>query len=544
MFGLMMDIPLQISRLLDYAAEYHSETEIVGLNINGRAERTNYAGLRKRAARLANAVSDQGYGFESKHASLSWNTINHLEVFYASLGVGASLHTVNPRLSEEHIVYMINQVEDELVFVDQTTLPIAESIQNLVPCVKMWVYLDEGEGLPESSLSPFVRKSDFVSEYSEAIVWPLFDERQASVIGYTSGTTGMPKGVVQSHRGNVLSAMGMSMADGFGGYQNGALDVVMPIAPFFHTNGWQMPFTAPMNGFKLVLPGRDFSPVNLTNLIGSEGVTIAGAVPTVWMDILDIAEKGNLDLSSLRVALVAGSRPSMSLLDNFEKNGIDALQMWGMTEAIASTKGTLSPGADQLPAEEQRQKRLRSQGRTSFLVKFELRDENNKRLPNDGESQGNMFVRGDFVASRYLGQDETQEVDWMDTGDISRIEPDGAIEIVDRSKDAIKSGGEWISTPLLEGAAISHEAIEQAAAIAMPHPRWQERPLLLCTLVNGATCSKEDLLGHMRERVAKWWLPDEIIFIETMPLTSIGKIDKVAIRKIYLGKDSKIIPDS
>ncbi|MGD9661491.1 MAG: AMP-binding protein [Porticoccaceae bacterium] len=544
MRGLIMDTQLQLSRLLDYAAEYHTATEIVGLNLNGSVERLNYGMLRKRAARLANALVDNGYGFDSRQASLSWNTVNHLEVFYGSLGIGASLHTINPRLTDEHLIYMINQVEDELIFVDTTTLAIAERIHAQVPCVKTWIYLDEGEALPNTELKSIQRKSDFVAGYSEEIQWPVFDERQAATICYTSGTTGLPKGVVQSHRGVTLSAMSMSMADGFGGYRNGALDVAMPIAPLFHTNGWQMPFTSPMNGYKLVLPGRDFSPGNLLKLIDTEKVTIAGAVPTVWMDILSHSEKTGLSLKSLRVALVAGSRPPESLLNSFEERGIEALQMWGMTEAIASTKATLAPGSENLSADQIRKKRLRSQGRTTFLAEFQLRDEHGNIVAKDGKAQGQMYVRGDFVCSRYLGQDESQEVAWLDTGDIARIDADGTIEIVDRIKDAIKSGGEWISTPILEGAAMTHPAISQAAAIPMPHPKWQERPMLICTLKEGESCSKQELLKHMGTQVAKWWLPDEIIFADEIPLTGVGKINKNALREHYLGKDSHVIPKS
>jgi len=539
-----MDTQLQLSRLLDYAAEYHTATEIVGLNIDGSLERSNYGLLRKRAARLANALNKRGYSFESRQASLSWNTINHLEVFYASLGMGASLHTVNPRLSDQHIIYMINQVDDELIFIDRTTLPIAERIEQQVPCVKLWIYLDDGEPLPQSTLSGLQRKTDFVDNYPDDIEWPVFDERQAATICYTSGTTGLPKGVVQSHRGIMLSAMGMSMADGFGGYRNGALDVAMPIAPFFHTNGWQMPFTGPMNGFKLVLPGRDFSPDNLARLIDTEKVTIAGAVPTVWIDILEIAGKTALSLESLRVALVAGSRPPESLLNRFETLGIEALQMWGMTEAIASTKGTFTPGAETLPPQELKRKRLNSQGRTSFMVEFQIRDDHGNSVPKDGITQGHMFVKGDFVCSRYLGQQASEDVEWLDTGDIARISPDGAIEIVDRAKDAIKSGGEWISTPLLEDAAMAHSAIERAAAIAMPDPRWQERPLLVCTLKQGQTCSTDALRECMAKQVAKWWLPDKIIFADEIPLTAVGKVDKVALRKLYLGDDLNVLKGS
>lgn len=533
MLGNIMEFPLLLSRLLEHAAESHGDTEIVGLSIQGRIERSNYQQLQQRSARLANALLARGFGLDSRLASLSWNTINHLETFYGVMGIGASLHTINPRLSEEHMVYMINQVEDQLIFVDADSIKLAEGIAAKVTCVKQWVYLDEGEPLPDSSLNALVRKSDWLAAYPETIEWPQFDERQATTICYTSGTTGYPKGVVHSHRSTILSAMNMSMADMYGGYKNGALDVFMPIAPFFHTNGWQMPYTAPMNGCKLVLPGRDFSPENLLRLIEEEGVTVAGAVPTVWMDIFKLARQQKLSLSSMRAGLVAGTRPAPSLLDDFDEFNIDVLQVWGMTECVAGTKGTLYPGVIDLPDEQRQQRRLNYQGRTSFLTQFKVVDEQGERLAHDGQSSGTMLIRGGYVCSHYLGQENSRQR-WLDTGDIARISSQGEVEIVDRAKDVIKSGGEWISSPQLEGAAMSHAAVNQAAVIAIPHPRWQERPLLLCTLQEGQICTAEALLDHMQDKVVSWWLPDKVLFIDDMPLTATGKINKGRLRELYV----------
>lgn len=536
-----MDVPLLLSRLIDYAAECHGSTEVVGRALNGSIERTNYSQLRARAARLANALMDSGYGLDSRLGTIAWNTVGHVEVFYGTLGIGASLHTINPRLAADHISYMVNQIDDELIFVDADTLKLAEEVAPLVPKVKGWIYMDSGEPLPESSLENLLHLSTLIEPYSADISWPQFDERQAATICYTSGTTGMPKGVVYSHRSIMLSAINMTMSDMYGGYRSGDLETVMPIAPIFHANGWQMPFTAPMNGHKLVLPGRNFEPEKIVELMEQEGVTLAGAVPTVWMDIFSHLDAVNKTLPELKTALCAGSRMSRSLFDRFKRECINVGQSWGMTEAPGTTKGTLPPGSNSLSEQEKNDLNFTYQGRLGFLTQQRIVDEEGNPLPHDGKAQGVMQIRGNNVVGRYLGQDESETVDWLDTGDIARIEPNGLMEIVDRSKDVIKSGGEWISTLLLEEAATSHPAVAQAAVISMPHPRWQERPFMLCTLVSGANVTEDELREHMKSRVAKWWLPDEIKFIDSMPLTPTKKVSKVKLRELYLGRTSQMV---
>jgi acyl-CoA synthetase (AMP-forming)/AMP-acid ligase II len=533
MLGLMMDEPLLLSRLIDYAAENASTTEVAGRNIDGVIERVTYAALRQRARRLAKALDAKGYGVDARVGSLAWNTIDHVELFYGVLGVGASLHTINPRLTPEHLAHMINQVDDQLIFIDPATIAIAESVFQLTPGVRAWIYMGVDDALPNSPLPKLMTKAEFLRGHDDDFVWPRFDERQAATICYTSGTTGLPKGVVYSHRSVTLNAMNMTMADMFGGYRSGALEVVMPIAPIFHSNGWNMPFTAPMNGHKLVLPGRAFDAASVIELIRAEGVTIVGAVPTVWTDIFALLRANGLTLPSVRVALIAGTRVPSSLFDDFDTFGIEPCQTWGMTEAPGSTRGSLPPGSDQADPARRRALRQQRQGRVAFAVQFRLVDEQGAVLPHDGVACGTLFARGATVAGRYLGQAESENVEWLDTGDIARIFPDGTMEIVDRAKDVIKSGGEWISTLQLESAATSHPAIAQAAAISVPHPRWQERPLLLCTLKRGASVSADDLRAHMAGSVAKWWLPDEILFIDAMPTTPTGKVSKLELRKIY-----------
>lgn len=533
MLGLTMDVPMLLSRLIDHAAETSAGTEVVGRRVDGSIERRTYGLMQQASLRLGKALTARGYGVNSCIGSLAWNTLDHVELFYAVLGVGSALHTINPRLTPEHLSHMVNQVDDAIIFVDSDTIRIAENFAHLTPHVKMWIYLDQGEDLPSSTLPNLIRKSDFQADFDSDFVWPSFDERQAATICYTSGTTGLPKGVVYTHRGITLNAMNMTMADMFGGYRPGALETVMPIAPIFHSNGWNMPFTAPMNGHKLVLPGRAFDAKSLVELMQTEEVTIAGAVPTVWMDIFATLRASGIKLPALRAALVAGTRVPTSLFADFEEFGIRACQTWGMTEAPGVTRASPPPGSDQLNEAAQRALRQDRQGRVAFSVRHRLVDEEGNVLPHDGVARGQMQVRGPMVAARYLGQGADEAVDWLDTGDVARIFPDGTIEIVDRTKDVIKSGGEWISTLQLEAAATSHDAIAGAAAISIPHPKWQERPLLICTLKEGASVTAEELLAHMAGSLAKWWLPDEVRFIDVMPLTSTGKISKVELRKIH-----------
>lgn len=542
MKGLMMEVPMLLSRLIDYAADYHGNTEVVGRRLDGQVERRNYRTLRNQAAKLANALMDKGYGVDSRMASLAWNTVNHIEVFYGVLGIGASLHTLNPRLTKEHLTYMSNLVDNELIFVDEGTIGLAEQLEAGLANVKGWIYLDEDKPLPPTTLKNIMLKSELVKDASEEIRWPQFDERQAATICFTSGTTGLPKGVVYSHRSTTLSAMNMTMADMYGGYVNGDLMTVMPIAPIFHANGWQMPFTAPMNGHKLVLPGRDFTARGLIDLINSEEVTMIGAVPTLYMDLFSNLKPGE-KFKALRLALIAGTRVPEKLFELFDQHGIECGQQWGMTETPGCTRGTLPPGVNKLPRQEREIIRRKNQGRIAFSAQHRIVDENGHELPQDGIASGEMQVRGNNVAARYLGQSEEEQVEWLSTGDIACIAPDGRMEIVDRTKDVIKSGGEWISTQILESAASDHPSVERVAVISIPHPRFQERPLMLCKLKNGTTCSEEELITHLKGKVAGWWLPDKIEFIDDMALTTTGKIDKLTLRRQFTGRDTQMVKD-
>ena len=543
MRGTMMTTPLLLSRLIDHAAQHHGSTEFVSRLIDGTIERSNWSLMRDRSKRLANALTRHGFKVDDVVGSLAWNTSNHIELFYGALGIGTGLHTLNPRLTADDLRYMIEKVGVTTVFVDADTLPLAEKIAAVTAQVTRWVLMDEpGAPVPHSTRPGFISKTDFIGEASAEFEWPTFDENEAATICFTSGTTGRPKGVAYSHRSITLGAINMSMADMYATQQRGAAECMMPIAAIFHANGWMMPFTAPMNGHKLVLTGRDFSPASLAELIDAEGVTIVGAVPTIWMDLFDAADRMGSRLETVRTGLLAGTRPSRALAERFEDFGIILCQSWGMTEVPGCARSAPPAGSDAWPEDERREHLLTRQGRIGFLSEMRILDEDGNPLPLDGERAGHLQVRGPIAAGSYIGWSAEEAFEWLDTGDIARIYPDGSMEIVDRAKDVIKSGGEWISTLQLESAASSHPAVAEAGVISIPHPRWQERPLMLVTLAEGTSDLDEaSLREHIAQFVAKWWLPDEIRVIDTMPRTSTGKLDKMALRQLYAQRSENII---
>jgi fatty-acyl-CoA synthase len=539
----MMTNPMLLSRLIDHAADHHGTTPFVSRRIDGAIERSTWAQMRERAKRLANALTRHGYNVDDVLGSLAWNTSNHIELFYGALGIGAGLHTLNPRLTADDLRYMIEKVGEMTVFIDADTLPLAERIAAVTPIVARWVFMDEpGAPVPETTLPGFVTKTDFIGDASADFEWPCFDENQAATICFTSGTTGRPKGVAYTHRSITLGSMNMSMADMYGTHRRGAAECMLPVAAIFHANGWMMPFTAPMNGHKLVLNGRDFSPESLVELIDAEKVTIAGAVPTIWMDLFDAADRAGSTLATVRTGLLAGTRPSRALAERFETFGITLCQSWGMTEVPGCSRSAPPAGAEDWTPEEQHEHHLARQGRIGFLSEMRIVDDEGHVLPFDGEHAGHLLVRGPIASGTYVGQEQGEAFEWLETGDIARIFADGSMEIVDRAKDVIKSGGEWISTLQLESAAASHPAIAEAGVISVPHPRWQERPLMLVTLAAGVDqLDAAALRAHIAGFVAKWWLPDEIRIIPSMPRTSTGKLDKVALRRLYAQRSENII---
>jgi fatty-acyl-CoA synthase len=521
-----------LSRLVDYAGDYHARTEIVCRRIGGSIERGTWGQMRARAKRLAKALTARGFGADSRIGTLAWNTSDHLEVIYGALGIGTAVHTLNPRLTVDDLKHMVEMVGEDTIFIDVATLPIAAALAPVVASVTRWVLMDDPDDDARAEFPGLIHKRDFVEGFDADFTWPSFDERQAATICFTSGTTGRPKGVVYSHRSLTLTAMNMSMADMYGNHRAGEMACALPMAAIFHANAWIMPFTAPMNGHKLVLSGRAFDAPSAIELINAEGVTIVGAVPTIWRSLADTLDELKLQAPTLKTALMAGSRPSLSLIERLSARGIAVCPQFGMTEAPGASRTTPPPGSDQHDGATRAAALNSRQGRMAFQWEARLKDDAGSEVPHDGQRPGRLFVRGPSIASGYLN-DPSVAVDWLDTGDIAKIYPDGTFELVDRAKDVIKSGGEWISTPQLEAAAMSHPAIFQAAAISVPHPRWDERPILLCALVAGCSIEQAELLAHMARSVAKWWLPDEIVFLEELPQTVTGKIDKAALRRKY-----------
>ena len=540
MLSLMMDVPLLISGLVDYAAAAHGETEIVARTVEGGIFRYDYRTIQSRAKRLARALEGLGIGRGDRVGSLAWNTHHHLELFYGVSGMGAVLHTINPRLFAEQLVYIVNHAADTYLCIDAATLELAEALAPNLTSVKGYIYMTAEDRLPPSRLPNFLSYESLLAASSDEYAWPEFDERSASTLCYTSGTTGNPKGVLYSHRSAILSALTYSAADTFGGYRQGMVDTIMPITPMFHGNAWQMPYTAPMNGYRFVLPGRNFEPAKLYELIEAEKVTLTAGVPTVWEMLVDHLEKTGQSFSTLRATLMSGSKPSRALLEKLEGTyGISVSPIWGMTEAPATLKGSLKPGMEAAPLAE-RVEWKQKQGRLAYGTKFRIVDDEGKPLPHDGKAIGRLYVRGPWIAKNYyrLSESGQADFDWLDTGDVARIRPDGYVEIADRAKDVIKSGGEWISSQELESLALEHPDVRQAAVIGIPHARWQERPLMLVTAKAGKIIDPQSIRAHLIGKIASWWLPDAILPVDAIPLTSAGKIDKLALRRQYANYQS------
>jgi acyl-CoA synthetase (AMP-forming)/AMP-acid ligase II len=536
MRGLMMDLPLSISQMIEYAAEYHGDTEIVARTIEGTLHRYNYREAHKRTKQLARALGRLGVGPGDRVGSLAWNTHRHFEMFYGVSGRGAVLHTVNPRLFPDQLVYIINHAEDLYLFVDGLTLPIVEEIAPRLSTVKGYVMMTERALMPkQTALTDLLCYEDLLAAESADYAWPELDERTASTICYTSGTTGNPKGVVYSHRSAVLVAMLLNTAVSVGA-RNGSREVFMPMAPMFHGNAWQFPYIAPMNGYKLVLPGRNYEPDKLYELLEGEKVTVTCGVPTFWLILTDWLERAGKKFSSLRLTLSSGSAPPRALVEKLERDyGVETAQAWGMTEILGGSGVLMRPGSAELPFEQRMDRRLKS-GRTIYGNKYRLVDDDGRVLPHDGVTSGHLRVKAPWAASAYFKGEAGSALDedgWLKTGDIATIDPEGHIVLTDRSKDVIKSGGEWISSIELENVALGHPDVLQAAVIGVPHPKWQERPLLVVVPKEGSRLEGKEILAFMRGKVASWWMPDDVVCVEQIPMTGTGKIHKATLREQF-----------
>jgi fatty-acyl-CoA synthase len=534
MQGLMQAWPLTVDRILDHASRWHGGREIVTRSIAGPIVRTTYAEMHERARRLSGALLALGVRAGERVATLAWNTSRHMEVWYATMGIGAICHTLNPRLHPEQLAYLINHAEDRLIFVDSTFLPLLEAVLAGCPTVERVVLMSDGADLPASRISTLTAYEPLLVGQAPA-PWGGFDENTAAGLCYTSGTTGEPKGVLYSHRANFIHTLLTMQNDVIG---LSVRDVVLPIVPMFHANAWGLAFSAPAAGAKLVMPGARMDGAAIHELIETEGVTFSAAVPTVWQMLLEhlIATDGKL--TTLTRVVIGGAACPESLMRGFhDRYGVEVVHAWGMTEL--SPLGTLgSPTAEfaALSFETQLPQRLK-QGRVPLGVDMKLVDDTGLPVAHDGTAYGRLLVRGPAVAAAYFKRDD-QILDpdgWFDTGDIGTIDPHGYMQITDRAKDLIKSGGEWISSIAIENIAAAYPKTALAAVIGRPHPKWGERPLLLVRLKDGETATAAEMLSFLESRVAKWWIPDEVLFVDRIPLGPTGKIDKKALRAAHGG---------
>ncbi len=534
MLGLMQEQELLISTLIRHAATHHGRREIVSRAGDGHVHRTNYARVERRSRQLALALESAGIKQGDRVATLATSTFRHLECFYGVSGMGAVLHTVNPRLFKEQLVYIINHAEDRVLLFDPEFLSIVESIAADLPTVERLIVLSAPQEMPKSSHLPLLCYETLLASADDSYEWPVFDERTASSLCYTSGTTGNPKGVLYSHRSTLIHAFSVSQADGFA---VGSRDAVMPIAPMFHANAWSLPYGCAMTGAKLVLPGPRLDPASLHGLIEDEGVTFAVGVPTIWTMLIAYLHEHGKNFGKLNRCLVAGTAmpPAVraALLNEF---GVRAIHAWGMTET--SPIGTYSTPTAEVAAlpEAEQQAELLKQGRVPFGIDMKVVGPDGKLLPKDGVAFGSLCVRGPWVASGYFKGDGGQVLDsdgWFPTGDVATWDDYGYMKITDRTKDVIKSGGEWISSIEIENLAMSHPKVLLAAAVAAYHPKWDERPVLVIVPAEGEAPTRGEILEFLSPRMAKWSLPDDVVFISEMPMTATGKVLKAKLRTQY-----------
>jgi len=537
MHGLMMDMPLMISAIAEHAVKFHGDREIVSVTDDNPLHRYTFRDAVARSKRLANALVKFGFEQGDRVATLAWTDYRHLEIYYATSGSGFVCHTINPRLFVEQLEFIINHAEDRIIFVDPMFVPLLEGLQDNIAGVERYIVLTDEVHMPDTSLKNAQCYETLIAAESAEFVWPQFDERTAAALCYTSGTTGDPKGVLYSHRSTLLHAFSAIAPDHQG---LSSRDCILPVVPLFHVNGWGLPYSALMTGSKLVLPGPKMGDGEaLYELMESESVTIAFGVPTVWLSLLAFTEKSGKTLHSLERAAVGGSAVPRSMFEVFrDKHQVTLKQGWGMTEtspvgAMSTRKG----GMESMSSDEWLEYGTKA-GRGLFGVDMRIVDDTGKLLPWDGKAFGALQIRGPWVCSDYFklqGSAGTHTEDgWFDTGDVATIDPLGFMAITDRTKDVIKSGGEWISSIELENHAIGHPGVAEAAVIGVAHPKWGERPLLVVVLKEGKDVGRDELLSWFEGKVVGWWIPNDVAFVDELPHTATGKVRKVELREQFI----------
>jgi acyl-CoA synthetase (AMP-forming)/AMP-acid ligase II len=534
MQGLMQDWPLRVSTVLDHAKINHPEREIVTRSVEGPIHRCTYADVHGRAKRCAKALRKLGVREGDVVATLAWNTHRHMEAWYGIMGLGAVCHTLNPRLFVDQLVYIVNHAEDSYVLLDTSFVSIAEELAPRCPRVKAFIYLTDRAHMPSSTLQRVLCYEDLLAEQDDDFAWAAVDENAAAGLCYTSGTTGNPKGVVYSHRSNVLHALGINLSDVLG---LRARDAIMPIVPMFHANAWATTFAAPMVGAKMVMPGGKLDGASVYELLETEGVTCTAAVPTVWLGLMQHLESEGKKLSTLKRMVVGGAACPRVVMDKFElEHGVTVVHGWGMTEmSPMGTASEIKPHMEAMPRDAQLTWKLK-QGRVFYGVEMKITDDDGKELPRDGKTFGHLLVRGPAIAKGYFKGEGGQVLDaqgFFDTGDVATIDPEGFMQITDRAKDVIKSGGEWISSIEIENVAVGHPHVAEAAVIGLPHDKWGERPLLVVVKKPGLEVSKPEMLAFLEGKIAKWWMPDDVVFVPEIPHTATGKIQKRTLREQF-----------
>ena len=534
MQGLMQGQPLLISAIIEHAARHHGDTEIVSRTVEGAIHRYTYAEARKRSRKVANVLARLGVGFGDRIATLAWNGYRHFELYYGISGMGAVMHTINPRLFPDQIAWIANHAEDKVLFFDSTFLPLVESLTPQLTACKAYVLMSDASRMPGKSAIPALAcYEELLAGVTAELDWPSFDENTASSLCYTSGTTGNPKGALYSHRSTLLHAYGAALPDSL---NCSARDVILPVVPMFHVNSWGLAYACPMVGAKLVLPGPQLDGRSLFDLFEAEKVTMSAGVPTVWQGLLTHVKQNDLKFSTLKSTVIGGSSCPSAMIRTFQDDyGVQVLHAWGMTEL--SPLGTvchLKARHAALPDAERFKVEV-TQGRAVFGIDMKIVGADGAELPWDGKAFGDLYVKGPWVVREYFrGDGGDPLVDgWFPTGDVANISADGYMQITDRSKDVIKSGGEWISSIDLENIAVAHPAVLQAAVIGVAHPKWDERPLLIVVKRPGTEVTREELLGYFEGKIAKWWLPDDVAFVDAIPLGATGKMLKTRLREQF-----------